>query len=270
MSTTPIITEQRLFAVTLRRPWAALVALGLCPVISLPPADEYLFGEYVAIHASAEEDSRAAERLALARAVVPEHELAQVTDAVVAVARARRLESISPSLAPALSPWAHGSVLLWVDTPVPITPVPTRGGRSMWTPPEELRVRLGRAYRDARAEQKALARAAQWNEELEAQLSRVLTVDAPGRARGPAPFIHTALHSVLPAQRVQRLVPCAYCGRLWSGGGPGSFHSYRLPSAKCEEPGWPRCSHGIPHFVDCRWTVPVPPPCCRVSAMEGA
>ena len=257
---TPTITEQRLFAVTLRRPWAALVALGVCPVISLPPADEYLFGEYVAIHAGAEEDSRAAERLALARAEVPEHALSQVKDAVVAVARARRLESVAPSLAPALSPWAHGSTLLWVDTPVPIVPVPTPGGRSMWTPPGPLLAQLRRTYREARAEQKAVARAAQWEAELEAQLSRALAGDEP--PHGPARYIHTTLHGVLPAQRVQRLVPCEHCGGLWSGGGPGRFHSYRLPQEKCQEPGWPRCVHGVPSFVGCRWTVPVPPPCC--------
>ncbi|MET0401015.1 MAG: hypothetical protein ABW123_01375 [Cystobacter sp.] len=267
---TPLITEQRLFAVTLRRPWAALVALGVCPVISLPPAGEYLFGEYVAIHAGAEEDTRAAEQLALARAEVPEHPLSRVTDAVVAVARARRLESISPSLAPALSPWAHGPVLLWVDAPVPIVPVPARGGRSMWTPPEALRVTLGRAYRDARAEQRALARAAQWDAELELHLSHALAESEPRpRPRGPAPYIHTTLHGVLPTQRVRRMVPCEHCGGLWTGGGPGFFHSYRLPSAKCQEPGWPRCAHGVPCFVDCRWTVPVPPPCCR-STSGGA
>ena len=281
---TPAVLERKLVGVTLRHPWAALVALGMCPVISLPAADSYLFGEYVAVHAGQEEDSKAAARLGVS---VPP---LTAREAVIAVARARRLERLSHGLAPVLSPWAQDSTLLWVEAPVSIAPVPFRGGPALWEVPEDLRLQLGRAYKAALAEQEALARAARWEAELDAlvpeaprlsredrtRLQRWAGVAPPppapaGERRGPPPYIHTVLHQLVRTTRGTKVVPCgAGCGGVWSGG-PGSFHGYRLPSKANllrEGAAWPFCRHSVAYYQDCRHTVPVPPPCCLAEVSE--
>ena len=173
----PVVRVRELVAVSLPPPWPMLVALGLCPVLSLPAADALPWAEWVAIHAApAEPDALALALAARARVDIPSHPLGDVRDAVVAVARTQRPLLVSPGRGRAMSPWSHAPLLLAVEDVLPLHPVPWKGPvRPLpWEPPAELHQEVRRAFKVARTARAHLEQEAREEERHAERVEKLL------------------------------------------------------------------------------------------------
>lgn len=133
-------------ALTVKNPWAALIAAGIKDVEnrSWAPPRSFTSSDLLLIHAGAARDHDAYSE-ALVIANLPRGE--QPSGAVVAAARVRDVHTCDGRC----SPWAVPGDVHWMLAGVRrlAEPVPARGKLGLWTPGDDLMMAVTRSLRTA-------------------------------------------------------------------------------------------------------------------------
>lgn len=145
--------DRPLYALTLHRPWAALIVEKVKPIENrswAPPAPQLARGQWFAIHAGKTWDDAcipfAVENGVAEDWFTPER---RVESAIVGVAR------YDGHVTASTDPWFFGPVGWQLGDAVAIEPVPCRGAQKLWRVPADVADAVRAAFRKARGSARA-------------------------------------------------------------------------------------------------------------------